>query len=514
MEEISVGSGLSLGSLALGLDLSAPGADPALAADAGRFQPSGLVFEGATADTIETRIAITDPTVTDKTFTIPNADSNPVQPLTCGGTDKVSAISSTGVITCSADAGGAGAGTPVAVNGSSSASINFNATTPAAPANTENVNFQLQAGSPDQASAYVLRTKNIIGAVVTSTATGTQNDFSPTNWDAAEPNKATVIEWNGTAPMLLTSLAGGTAGRVAIIRNNSTEQVIVFQSNGGGTAANRFKLAIDNRAHYLLLPGDTITLVYNGTSSRWEGDGDIPDYMKPGWGRIAQVPGTGTTPISLGIAHTTASGGTISTPTIATTNYRNSMRRTQCVTGATAGTICGTRHALQTVWRGNAAGLGGFFVRYQWAFNLLPASADTWFVGLFASTAVPTNQDMSANLNMIGWGRDPADTAQVRSVGNDGTGAGTKVDLGANFPVNTTAVYEGIMFAIPNGTGVTKVLWRKDDMTIAPDVRFDSTAADLPTNTSLLAHYVYQGNRAAAVSYGMDWGTIEEMKPY
>lgn len=67
-----------------------------------------IVCEGDTANTIETRIAVTDPTTTDKTFTIPDANSNPVQPLTCGGTDKVSAISSAGVITCSADSGGAG----------------------------------------------------------------------------------------------------------------------------------------------------------------------------------------------------------------------------------------------------------------------------------------------------------------------------------------------------------------------------------------------------------------------
>jgi hypothetical protein len=43
-----------------------------------------------------------------RTFTLPNADSNPVQPLTCGGTDKVSAIGSDGVITCTADAGAGG----------------------------------------------------------------------------------------------------------------------------------------------------------------------------------------------------------------------------------------------------------------------------------------------------------------------------------------------------------------------------------------------------------------------
>ena len=40
-------------------------------------------------------------------FTLPDANSNPVQPLTCTSTDKVSAISALGVLTCTADSGGA-----------------------------------------------------------------------------------------------------------------------------------------------------------------------------------------------------------------------------------------------------------------------------------------------------------------------------------------------------------------------------------------------------------------------
>lgn len=89
------------------------GSDVALNADECVFTSNAtvagyLVCEGDTANTIETRIAVTDPTGSDRTMTIPNADSNPVQPLTCGGSDKVSAISSAGVITCSTDSTGGG----------------------------------------------------------------------------------------------------------------------------------------------------------------------------------------------------------------------------------------------------------------------------------------------------------------------------------------------------------------------------------------------------------------------
>ena len=95
-------------------DFSDAGASPTLGADEGRFTsnatvPGNLVFEGDTADTIETRIAITEPTTADKTFTIPNADSVAVQPFTCTGSDKISSISALGVVSCTVDAGGGGA---------------------------------------------------------------------------------------------------------------------------------------------------------------------------------------------------------------------------------------------------------------------------------------------------------------------------------------------------------------------------------------------------------------------
>ena len=65
---------------------------------------SPLIFDGSTAGTFANTLVVTDPTAA-RTFTLPNADSVAVQPLTCGSTDKVSAISALGLITCTADVG-------------------------------------------------------------------------------------------------------------------------------------------------------------------------------------------------------------------------------------------------------------------------------------------------------------------------------------------------------------------------------------------------------------------------
>jgi hypothetical protein len=494
-------------------DFSDAGASPTLTADATRFTsnatvPGYMVFEGDTADAFETRIAVTDPTA-DRTFTLPNADSNAVQPLTCGGTDKVSGISSAGVVTCSADAG-AGSGSAAAINGSASASFNLNATTPAAPTGGKNVTWQVSAGSPDQVSAYILNTQMLIGQAVSSTATGTQNDFSPTNWDGTEPNKAAIIDWDGTAPMMLTGVAGGTSTRLLVLRNRTTEQLIVIQNEAStSTAANRFTGLAVATAHMVVLPGESMKFIYDATSSRWRPAQPVDELtLRLAWTRIAQVPGTGTAPISLGIAHTTANAGTVSTPTITTTNYHVGLRRTNVINPAAAGSVSGTRHAIQTVWRGNAAGTGGFLAHYIWGYSAINTTDPTSFVGLFSSTAIAPNQNMNANLNAAGFGFNPLDTT-IQTMTNDGTTTGTKVNTG--IAINTTAVYEGFIFAIPGGTGISFVLWRKDDVTAAPSVNFAST--DLPTTTSLLASYVYVGNRAVATQFGIDFMLLEELRP-
>lgn len=70
-------------------------------------QNGTISFEGSALDDYETAFSITNPTV-DRSVTIPDADSSTVQAKTCSGTDKVSAISSAGVVTCTTDGGGGG----------------------------------------------------------------------------------------------------------------------------------------------------------------------------------------------------------------------------------------------------------------------------------------------------------------------------------------------------------------------------------------------------------------------
>lgn len=101
--DVSPGTGLRVSGDQVMLDETASlSGDHALSANEEKFGANGLIFEGSSADASESYVTITNPTA-DRTFTIPDASSNPVQPTTCAGSAKVSGISSAGVITCSSD---------------------------------------------------------------------------------------------------------------------------------------------------------------------------------------------------------------------------------------------------------------------------------------------------------------------------------------------------------------------------------------------------------------------------
>lgn len=102
---------------------------------------------------------------------------------------------------------------------------------------------------------------------LTVTDSTNQNDYSPTGWNDADPNKATAICISGSASIKITGLAGGTDGRVAIIENQSSDHIIILEDDSASSlAANRFNF----RNPVFLLPNGSITLLYDTTHQKWE----------------------------------------------------------------------------------------------------------------------------------------------------------------------------------------------------------------------------------------------------
>jgi len=210
------------------------------------------------------------------------------------------------------------------------------------------------------------------------------------------------------------------------------------------------------------------------------------------------LPSTGATISTWGMPNTTV--GTATTPTIANTNFKSAMRRVLVTSAGTANSASELRSAQMLVWRGNGAGLGGFFYAARFSVNST-TSNQRLFSGLINSTAATsTTAAPSAIINMIGVGWDSA-VGNLQMMSNDGTGTATKVDLGASFPTNTTtAVYELIMYAAPNGSSVGYRVVRLDTGATTSG----TISADLPASGLMLSHHQYMNNGGTAAAVALE----------
>lgn len=193
---------------------------------------------------------------------------------------------------------GGGGGDNISVNSVAVTDADFDDATPAAAGSGVNVKWQKDASSPANVSAYVQEasgaqagivttgTQTLAGAktfsgnvtmsadanaagaslrsgIISPTTTGKNNDWNPTNLSTSYE-----IRWNGSDYCGLTGLAGGASGREILLTNVTTDYLLWLEhENASSTAANRFMLPHAFPA--FLMPGDSIELRYDNTSSRW-----------------------------------------------------------------------------------------------------------------------------------------------------------------------------------------------------------------------------------------------------
>ncbi len=212
---------------------------------------------------------------------------------------------------------------------------------------------------------------------------------------------------------------------------------------------------------------------------------------------------TTTAGTSIGWGFTSA--GTVSHPALATTNLGTAMRRTRWASTTTANGVGGIHNTEAVAWRGNAAGLGGFFFYARWKQNVNTASSRA-FVGLAGGATNLVAAEPSAALDMIGVGFDAADATNWRFMRNDGSGVATEVDLGSNAPRDTTTVLEMYMFAPPNGSIVNVTVRNVSTNTIVLDnVGYTS---DLPTSTVFLRVHAAGGPAATAAAQNFELASL------
>ena len=101
-----------------------------------------------------------------------------------------------------------------------------------------------------------------------SQITSDQDNYAPTGWA-----KAQIVRIDADAFRAITSFSATFAGDTKTISNIGSYPVYFPGQHPDGTAANRIK----TRRDYILFPGESVDIWYDGTASRWE----IKGYQHP-----------------------------------------------------------------------------------------------------------------------------------------------------------------------------------------------------------------------------------------
>jgi hypothetical protein len=200
-----------------------------------------------------------------------------------------------------------------------------------------------------------------------------------------------------------------------------------------------------------------------------------------------------------------AQNASITLKTQSTTDFASTLRGFATETSSTANATAYTYNGSGTVFRGNAAGRGGF--KFQGSFGFIEdvSTAPRFFHGLAAPATWVGTADPSSQVNIIGLAIDSTDS-NLHLMHNDGSGIATDIDLGANFPWTIGAAYMLTLECAPNGNSVTYVVQRLDDRT---KVASGTLSTDLPANTVFLSQMQWAssgpsgGGQMIVKCYGM-----------
>jgi Protein of unknown function (DUF2793) len=114
---------------------------------------------------------------------------------------------------------------------------------------------------------------HILGRMIAASPGADSHNFDPDGWNGDHPDRAAHIRLLPSATMRLTGLAGGETARLALITNATAGEaagaclVILEHDSASSLSVNRFRFA--DRMPRLLMPGETIALIYDWDRSAW-----------------------------------------------------------------------------------------------------------------------------------------------------------------------------------------------------------------------------------------------------
>lgn len=240
---------------------------------------------------------------------------------------------------------------------------------------------------------------------------------------------------------------------------------------------------------------------------------DFPLQEHLAFNRFVKISSAGAALNAMGGSAPTTTGSTITAVTPASGSCKAATQRSQLASGATAGNVAPLAFTAGQlpVMRGGVAGEGGFAFAIRWALNQQQAS-NRGFWGLSDAVAVGTNIDPLASTTngKVGLGMN-SNTGNWQLIRNVAAAAPTVVDLGANFPIDTTSMMELLLFARPFVGTAGDIQYRVRRYTTNSDsAAFENKGTlttNLPAATTLLQPWCWHTNNAtaAAVQWHLAW---------
>jgi hypothetical protein len=210
--------------------------------------------------------------------------------------------------------------------------------------------------------------------------------------------------------------------------------------------------------------------------------------------------------------------GTITAVTPASGTAKGVAQRCAIQSAATAGALIthvSSNAGASPMMRGGVIGEGGFLFTVMFALQALQ-TGNRFFWGIADTVTASTNVDplTSATPGKIGLACN-ASTGNWQFVNNVTATAPTVLDLGVNFPIDTTSLMELVLYCPPFEASAGNISYRVRRYTTNSNApAFEATgtlSTNIPTATTLLHPYAFFTNNAtaAAVSYHFVRSSVE-----
>ena len=201
----------------------------------------------------------------------------------------------------------------------------------------------------------------------------------------------------------------------------------------------------------------------------------------------------------------TTTGSTGAAAPVAGTYYSQG-RFIQKISVGTAGASAGIRTSAASglgLWRGDAAGVGGFLYWCRFAMDTVLSTSRSFFGLVGGGTDMGNIEPSAYASDLVGIGNDTGD-ANFSIIHGPGT-SNTKVSLGSNFPAQTAdAVYDLFLYCAPNSSTITYTVRRLD---VAQEAT-GTLSTNLPASTTFFNFQAHINNGATASIVRLGIGTM------